>query len=146
MGEKMNKNNLIPLTNRDEEEARKIQVAGGKASGVARKRKSNIKKMINDLLSNKIKVDEDFEELYTKLGMEISYDNNVAQLLTASLIYKAVSGDVAAVKYVMEIIGQDPMLMLKKQEIALKQRTNKDNNTNEEVDPLSKALNDIAGE
>lgn len=52
-----NQENLIPLNRRSKEEQRLIQSAAGKASGAARRRKADLRKMAQDILTGTYEVD-----------------------------------------------------------------------------------------
>ena len=60
--------NLIPLNQRTKEEQREIQVAGGKASGEARREKATMKKTLEMLLDEKNNKGITYREL-TTLGL-----------------------------------------------------------------------------
>lgn len=115
-----NAKNLIPQNKRTKQEQREIARKGGIASGVVRKRNSDIKKLLQSMLKNNVKVDERFLELYETFGVEVDGKNNVAELLTASLLYKAVTGDVQAIKYALELAGQDPSLQMRQEEMKMR--------------------------
>lgn len=64
--------NLIPFDQRTEEEQRAIRQAGGRASGVARRRRRDLKELCLDILHTPIDDDETAEKLL-KAGLEDTY-------------------------------------------------------------------------
>lgn len=83
--------NLKPLNQRSEEEVKAITSKGGKASGKARRKKRELKQLLELALSQPHK-DGD--------------DNYMA--ITVALIQKALSGDVRAYEAIRDTIGQKP--------------------------------------
>lgn len=83
--------NLKPLNTRSEEEVKEITSKGGKASGKARRKKRELKQLLELALSQPAK-DGD--------------DNYMA--ITVALIQKALSGDVRAYEAIRDTIGQKP--------------------------------------
>ena len=88
--------NLIPLNQRSEEEAREIQAKGGKAAGETRRRKKLLKDAANDLLDEIIKNAKGDE----KLGSEA---------LIMAQFEKALQGDTKAAEYIRDTAGQKPI-------------------------------------
>lgn len=86
-----NEQNLIPFTDRTESEKRAIAIKGGKASGIARKEKATMKKVLMDML----------EEIGDK-------ENNLTykQLATLGLIKGAVQGNAQNYKTILETTGE----------------------------------------
>lgn len=86
-----NEQNLIPFTDRTESEKREIATKGGKASGVARKEKATMKKVLIEML----------EEIGDK-------ENNLTykQLATLGLIKGAVQGNAQNYKTILETTGE----------------------------------------
>lgn len=97
-----NPQNLIPVTERTKEEARKISSNGGKASGKARRNKAILKDCINILLEKKI-IDEETGKRLTG-----------AEQLSINLFQKALSEvDTAKAAKAFEVLrdtsGQKPV-------------------------------------
>lgn len=84
--------NLKPLNQRSEEEVKAITSKGGKASGKARRKKKELKQLLELALSQPCKDTDD--------------DNYMA--ITVALIQKALSGDVRAYEAIRDTIGQKP--------------------------------------
>ena len=95
--------NLITMAMRSEAEQKALQIAGGKASGVARKRKGELKKLMQALLECQVTNTKTKEKL-KEMGLETT--NQTLMLL--ALFQKAVSTDnVAAIKEIRNIIEDD---------------------------------------
>lgn len=86
-----NEKNLIPFTDRTESEKREIAIKGGKASGIARKEKATMKKVLLDML----------DEVADK-------ENNLTyrQMATLGLIKGAVQGNATNYKTILEATGE----------------------------------------
>lgn len=86
-----NEQNLIPFTDRTESEKREIATKGGKASGLARKEKATMKKVLLDML----------DEVGDK-------ENNLTyrQLTTLGLIKGAIQGNATNYKTILEATGE----------------------------------------
>jgi len=90
---KSGKENLIPLTERTKEEQREIRVKGGKASGEARRKKKELKELLELALSQPCEENPDI-------------DNWTA--VTIALMKKVKSGDTKAYEVMRDTIGQKP--------------------------------------
>ena len=97
--------NLIPFTERTEEEQREIAIQGGIASGKARKEKKLIRDNIELLLSLPVK-DEKIIERLKEQGIENSEEITNQMALVLALYRKAMSGDVNAFNSLRDTIGQ----------------------------------------
>ena len=84
--------NLIPFTERTEEEQREIAKQGGKASGEARRKKKKLR-----------------EELEIILEMADSSDKTTQEKICLALIKKASEGDTKAFEIIRDTIGQKPV-------------------------------------
>lgn len=84
--------NLRPFDTRTEEEQREIRVKGGKASGKARRKKKELKQLLELALSQPDK--------------ETGLDNYT--LLTAALLKEGLKGNVKAYEVIRDTIGQKP--------------------------------------
>ena len=85
--------NLRPFNERTEEEQRQIATKGGKASGKARRRKKELKALLELALSQPSEI-VDGEDNYTAI--------------TAALIQKAIQGDTKAYEVIRDTLGQKP--------------------------------------
>jgi hypothetical protein len=88
--------NLIPLNQRSEEEAREIRAKGGAASAETRRRKRLLRDCANDYFDSIIKNSKGEE----KLGSEA---------MMAVLFKKALAGDIKAAEFMRDTAGQKPV-------------------------------------
>ena len=95
----------MPLNKRTKEEQRKITQMGGKASGEARRKRKALKETMQMLLELPVYDNKAYNKM-SGFGIDISdIDNNTR--LMYSLLQRAFAGDVAAIKEVRSIIGED---------------------------------------
>ena len=101
-----NEQNLKPIKTLSTEEAKKRGRNGGKRSGEVRRERKRLKEYMLLLLDLPVYDNKDFNKL-SKMGVPLeSIDNKM--MLAAALFKKAVTqGDVAAVKEIRNIIGDD---------------------------------------
>lgn len=105
-----NEHNLIPFPKRTESEQRRIQSEGGKKSGETRRRKREMKQVMDFLLAAPANTRADYEFLVNQ-GIDLNnldpeFVNNMLVVNTA-LLARAKLGDVAAVKELRNIIQDD---------------------------------------
>lgn len=93
--------NLIPFNKRTEVEQRKIQSAGGKASGEARRKKADFRKTLNALLTAEIDNPE-WSPFLEALGL----DSTLESAVNAAMIKEALSGNVKAYEAIAKYSGQ----------------------------------------
>ena len=86
---------------RTAEEQRRIAIAGGKASGEARRRKANFRKTLNLLLTAKIDSPE-----WTPLLESLGLDSTLESALNMAMIKEGLSGNVKAYEAVARYAGQ----------------------------------------
>lgn len=137
----MNEQNLIPITQRSENEQKEMRSKGGRKSGEARRRKRDLKAAMNELLNMDV-VCPDILNKTIEMGIVSSLDYNAA--IVAAMVRKAAGGDVAAFKEIRNLIGKDndtERLKLQKKELAIKEKRNGDNEESGEV----KIIDDING-
>lgn len=96
-----NNENLIPFGKRTESEQRKIQSAGGKASGAARRRKASMRETMNRLLTMQAEV-PGLSDVLRADGGESTYE----EIISMAMIIKASQGDVAAYNAIKATVGQ----------------------------------------
>lgn len=94
-----NNENLRPV--RTESEAREKGRAGGKASGVARRRKADFRKTLNLLLTAEI----DSEE-WTPVLQALGLDSTLEAAVNMAMIKKALAGNVKAYEAIARYSGQ----------------------------------------
>lgn len=118
----MNNQNLIPAAHKLTVEE---QSKGGKASGESRRRKKNMKQAA-DMLLQLPSSDGNDQQLLSDIGIDSDEEITNMLVVVASMIKEAKSGDVKAVRALMDITGTDyyknESLKLRKQELQLKKK------------------------
>lgn len=109
----MNEHNLIPFSERSESEARELGSKGGKKSGESRRRKKNMKQIMDMLLQMPAGTSADWNFL-SEIGINLNeldeeLVNNML-IVNAAVLAKAKAGDIAAVKELRDIIGDNAAL------------------------------------
>ena len=100
-----NEKNLIPFDQRTEEEQRDIRSAGGKASGVSRRRKRSLKEAADLYLSLPVS-DRKMWNKISRHGVDPDdIDNQMAMII--GLTMAATAGDAKAAKVVVDLLGED---------------------------------------
>lgn len=92
--------NLIPMSQREEAERRALGTKGGKASGVARRAKANLRKAIETVLSAKVSSEKASEQLKA-LGFDDTHEVAVA----LAMIHKATKGDTRAFEAITRFLA-----------------------------------------
>lgn len=100
-----NEENLIPLDKRTKDEQREIASKGGKASGKSRRKRKLLKDSMNALLDLSVGNKKEYNAL-VKMGVPVEDINN-SQLIVVALFNQAKKGDVAAIKELRNLIGED---------------------------------------
>lgn len=96
--------NLVSLGDRSTEEQREIAQKGGKASGEVRRKRKALKEQMETLLSLPIADRRRFNKA-ARLGFDVEDLDNSA-LVVIALWSKAISGDVAAIKELRDLIDE----------------------------------------
>ena len=100
-----NEQNLIPFSERTESEQREIRSEGGKASGVARRRKRSLKDAA-DLYLSMEPTDTHVWNSLSMAGIDPEdIDNQMA--VVVGLSQKAMTGDAKAAKILVDILGKE---------------------------------------
>lgn len=100
-----NEKNLIPMAERTPEEVREMARKGGKASGIARRRKKSLREAADLLLSMPVK-DKKTQNAMTKMGIDPDdADNQMAMLV--GLMKAGQLGDAKAAKLVFDVLGEE---------------------------------------
>ena len=98
-----NENNIISNSDRTPEERREIAAAGGRASGVSRRRKKSLREAAELYLSLPVSDKRAWNRL-ARDGVEPEdVDNQMA--IIAGLTIKAIKGDAKAAKVIFDLIG-----------------------------------------
>lgn len=97
--------NLKPMTERTEEEQKRIAIAGGKASGEARRKKKAIREVCETLLSMQAN-----SGLKAKINPDIELPEGatVYDVLVASMAQEAIDGNVKAAEFIRDSAGDKP--------------------------------------
>lgn len=98
----MSHENLIPLNERTKEEQRKIQKKGGVASGKARRKKADLKKAINLILSSTVS-NEQLGSILRGLG----YEDTNEMAIGFITLQKALKGDMRAIELLAKMNGNE---------------------------------------
>lgn len=86
---------------RTAEEQRALAIAGGKASGEARRRKANLRKSLNILLTAGIEIDG-MSDFLRGCGADSTYES----VINMAMIQKAMNGNVKAYEAIRDTVGQ----------------------------------------
>ena len=100
-----NEKNLIPFDQRTEEEQRDIRSAGGKASGVSRRRKRSLKEAADLYLSLPVTDRRVWNKIARKGVDPEDIDNQMAMII--GLTMAATAGDAKAAKVIVDLLGED---------------------------------------
>lgn len=143
-----NDENLIPFSERSESEVREFNAKGGRKSGETRRKKRDMRKKMQMILSLPPSNCDDFNSV-SEMGIDMSEIDNEMVML-AGLFNEAKSGNVKAVREVRNILGEDDSAAeteLRQKEFNMKKHGN-DTKQNSEIPKLMEALrednNDIS--
>ena len=100
-----NEKNLIPFDQRTEEEQRDIRSAGGKASGVSRRRKRSLKEAADLYLSLPVSDRRVWNKIARRGVDPDDIDNQMAMII--GLTIAATAGDAKAAKVIVGLLGED---------------------------------------
>ena len=100
-----NEKNLIPNSERTPEERREIATAGGKASGVSRRRKRSLKEAADLYLSLPVTDRRVWNKIARKGVDPEDIDNQMAMII--GLTMQATYGDAKAAKVIVDLLGED---------------------------------------
>ena len=100
-----NEKNLIPNSERTPEERREIAIAGGKASGVSRRRKRSLKEAADLYLSLPVSDRRVWNKIARRGVDPDDIDNQMAMII--GLTMAATAGDAKAAKIIVDLLGED---------------------------------------
>ena len=100
-----NEKNLIPNSERTPEERREIATAGGKASGVSRRRKRSLKEAADLYLSLPVSGRRVWNKIARRGVDPEDIDNQMAMII--GLTMAATAGDAKAAKVIVDLLGED---------------------------------------
>ena len=101
-----NEQNIKPIHELSTEEAKRRGRKGGKKSGEVRRKKRQMKDCMNLLLELPVTNTKDFNKL-SRMGIPVEEIDNKMMLVVALFNRAVTLGDVAAVKEIRNIIGDD---------------------------------------
>lgn len=140
-----NNENLVPFNKRTVSEQRKIQSAGGKASGEARRRKAHMRETMERLLTMKAEV-PGLSDVLRADGGESTYE----EIISMAMIERAAMGDVKAFNAIKATIGQtdksDAELLNQQADTELKQARKQAVTGENETDDALQRLDEILRE
>ena len=140
----MNDQNLIPFSERAESEQREIRSAGGKAAAEKRRRVRNMKSSMDALLKQPA---GDRAKKYAKLAEDCKEDPTLLDEMLAALLALALTGDVAAIKQVREIVRDDDRLKIEQERLKLeKKKLEKNDDGLEKLDEILDQIRGTAAE
>ena len=100
-----NEKNLIPFDERTENEQREIARQGGIASGIARREKKTVQKILNDFLSTAAKDNPQVAKLATKMGLKS--DDSIKDLFTIVCTLNTLkSGNLSDLERLSKLLGE----------------------------------------
>lgn len=122
--------NLKPMNQRTKDEQREIAVKGGKASGVARRKKADLKKAMELLLSLDIQ-DKKLKQTLEDMGM----DGSNQSLLAFATFQQAVKGNQKATENIIKLTNTKDRYDIQEQRERIKS-LKLDNKEREEVNKI----------
>ena len=100
-----NEKNLIPFDERTKTEQREIARQGGIASGVARREKKTVQKILNDFLSTAAKDNPQVSKLAAKMGLKS--DDSIKDLFTIVCILNTMKdGNLSDLERLSKLLGE----------------------------------------
>lgn len=100
-----NEKNIIPNSERTPEERREIAAAGGRASGVSRRRKRSLREAADLYLSLPVSNTREWNKISVDGVDPEDIDNQMAMIV--GLTKKAIKGDAKAAKIIVDLIGPE---------------------------------------
>lgn len=94
--------NLKPMNQRSKDEARILGSKGGKASGIARRKKADLKKALNTVLTSKV-----HQSKLANLLEEMGFENSYEMAIVFSMANKATQGDVRAAEWISKTLDNE---------------------------------------
>ena len=100
-----NEQNLIPQSERTKEKQREIARKGGIASGIARREKKTVQKILNDFLSTAAKDNPQVSKLAAKMGLRS--DDSIKDLFTIVCILNTMKdGNLSDLERLSKLLGE----------------------------------------
>lgn len=139
--------NLKPVTERTKDEARAISSKGGKASGIARRKKADLKKAFETLLSLDV-TDSKIKKQLEEMGMT---GNNEA-LLAFATFQQAVKGNQKATENIIKLTNTKDKYDIQEQKERIKalkhenrERAEAEKGSNETIEIVDAWADDVRG-
>ena len=101
-----NEQNLVPMDKRTKEEARELGREGGRASGIARRRKRSLREAADLYLSLPVADRKSWNKIAREGVDPEDIDNQMAMII--GLTQRAMKGDAKAAKVIVDLIGDVP--------------------------------------
>ena len=142
-----NEKNLIPNSERTPSERKELAAKMGVASGKSRRRKILLKAMLPSLLERGAFSEADLA-LLESFGMDPE-EVNQAGLVLMGLLNTAKSGNVAAIRQILEMNGEDGHLKNEDKKVKIEQeklKMLKDKESGGELDKLDDILDKLTGD
>ena len=134
-----NEKNLVPINERTKSEQREIASAGGRASGVARRRKKSLKQKMQLLLS--LPAADNDQTVLANMGVEPD-DMDNEMVLVKALFLAAAEGDTRAFDRIQDVLGRS----VAREELALKkQEAKRRASSGEDTQAMKKAMELLGG-
>lgn len=118
--ERKGKKNLIPFSERTEEEQRDIRSKGGKASGKARRKKKFLRDMLYTALMMRLKDLPDKLSKDARQQLGFKEGDTVSDAIIGRLIERAIGGDMRAIRFIFDTMGESTDVLQREQEIKIK--------------------------
>ena len=100
-----NEKNLIPLTERGKEDAKRIRQMGQAAQTASRRRKRSLKEAADLFLSMPVTDTRTFNKM-AKAGIDVD-DADYQMAVIVGLTMQAAKGDAKAAKVIVDLLGED---------------------------------------
>ena len=101
-----NEQNLIPMDQRSQSEARELGREGGRASGVSRRRKRSLREAADLYLSRPVANRRAWNKISAEGVDPEDIDNQMAMII--GLTQKAIKGDAKAAKIIVDLLDNQP--------------------------------------
>ncbi|MCM1008076.1 MAG: KGG domain-containing protein [Ruminococcus flavefaciens] len=111
-----NEENLIPLSERTKDEQREIAKKGGRASGKARRKKRTAQEAAQLIWG--LPVNKDQDKILEEYGIE-KCDRNYLMLIMVKAVQMASNGDLKAIEFIRDTLGENPKYKLYEKKIEL---------------------------
>lgn len=114
--------NLIPQNLRTKEEQREIARKGGRAAAATYRRRKALKTILKEALPLKLSEIEDkaVRDLFYKAVGSKNGGRTIAEAVMIKFILACMSGNAPMMKMLLELVGEEPNLVIKQKELALK--------------------------